>query len=248
MTESGAGTSRSRPKNLLLRAIPDAAFERLYPSIVVVSIAHKEMIYRQGSPVQFVYFPDGGVVSITAAMADGTLVETATVGIEGMVGVEVCLGDGAIAWGDTMVQIPDGSASRIPADVLRAELGRHDAVSQLLGRYTQTVVAQMMQTGACNALHPVHERCARWLLMSHDRVSSDSFELSHEFLAMMLGVRRPSVTVVAGTLQAAGLIAYRHGRVTIVDRAGLEMAACECYGRFREQLNWLRNLESTLPA
>jgi CRP-like cAMP-binding protein len=109
-----------------------------------------------------------------------------------------------------------------------------------MGRYTQTVIAQMMQSTACNALHPVQQRCARWLLMTHDRMHEQDFALSHEFLAVMLGVQRPTVTVVAGQLQSAGLIRYTHGRVSVVDRRGLEAASCECYAIIRTRFELLR--------
>src|SRR5829696_1255862 len=213
---------RERPKNHLLAAIPEAEFARLAPDLVTLPIGARHVFYRQGDPIDHVYFPNGGVASITTDMSDGTLVETATVGVEGMLGIEVFLGAGATSPGSTMMQVPDTSAERLSAVALRRELALNGVALRLLGRYSQTVIAQMMQSAACNALHQLHERCARWLLMTHDRVQRDEFELSHEFLATMLGVRRSSVTVVAGGLQAAGVITYRNARVCILDREGLE--------------------------
>ena len=187
-----------------------------------------------------VYFPNGGVISVTAVLADGTMIETATVGHEGMVGIEAFFGDHPIAPGQTMMQVPDTNAEMLSVTAFRRELGRQGALSTLMGRYAQTSVAQVMQATACNARHNVHERCCRWLLMTHDRVGRNDFALSQEFLAMMLGVRRQSVTLVAGTLQEAGLIVYKHGQITVLDRSALEAGSCECYGLMRQRFETLR--------
>ena len=152
----------------------------------------------------------------------------ATIGDEGVVGVSAMFGDYASA-GETMIQVPDTDAEMMPADAFRAELDQRGALFECVSRYSHAFIGLVMRSTACMALHPVHERCARWLLMTHDRVHESTFELSHEFLAMMLGSTRPTVTVIAGTLQQAGLITYKHGRMTIKDRAGLEAASCECY-------------------
>jgi CRP-like cAMP-binding protein len=231
---------RQRPKNQLLASIPEAAFARLAPDLVTIPLAQRHNFYNAGDRIDHVYFPNGGVVSITTAMADGTMVETATVGKEGMVGIEVLLGPDASSPGNIMLQVPDSSVERLSAAALRREVARDVQLAELFGRYSQTVIAQMMQSAACNALHQLHERCARWLLMTHDRMGRDEFELSHEFLASMLGVRRSSVTVVAGGLQAAGVITYRHARLSILDRAGLEEASCECYGLIRDRYQALQ--------
>jgi CRP-like cAMP-binding protein len=183
--------------------------------------------------MNYVYFPNGGVVSVTAVLSDGTMVETATIGDEGMVGIESLFSEGAIAPGETMIQVPDTSAEMMSAAAFRNESARGGALSDLMGRYAQIVIAQMMQSAACNARHQVQERCCRWLLMTHDRMHQQDFRLSHEFLAVMLGVRRQTVTVVAGTLQEAGLIRYTHGRVAVLNREGLERASCECYSVIR---------------
>ena len=239
---------RQRPRNHLLSDLPDAEFARLAPDLVTVPITVKQRLYRAGQIIDYVYFPNGGVVSITTPMLDGAEVETATVGVEGMVGLEVLLGDDAISPGEIVLQVPDTSAERLSAVALKRELARRGPVLQSLGRYTQTVIAQMMQSAACNALHQLPERCARWLLMTRDRVGQDQFELSHEYLANMLGVRRSSVTVVAGALQAAGLISYRHGHVTIADHRGLQDAACECYAAIRGRYAALRIRGTNLPS
>jgi CRP-like cAMP-binding protein len=230
---------KERPKNRLLRALPEADFQRLLPDLKTIPTTAKQTFHTHGKPVEYVYFPNGGVASVTAVLSDGTMVETATVGLEGMVGIEAFFGKDALAPGDTMMQVPDTNAEKLSVVAFRRELGRQGALAELIGRYAQATVAQMMQSAACNARHHVQERCSRWLLSSHDRVGRDDFQLSHEFLSVMLGVRRQSVTVVAGTLQAAGLITYKHGRVKILDRKGLEAASCECYSLIRRRFDAL---------
>jgi CRP-like cAMP-binding protein len=230
-------TAAERPKNLLLRALSEEVFERLRPNLRTIPTKPKQLFHRRGQPVEYVYFPNGGVASVTASLADGTMVETATVGLEGMLGIEAFFAKDPVAPGDTMVQVPDTSVEQLSVAAFRRELAQQGELAQAIGRYAQASVAHMMQSVACNARHPVAERCARWLLGTHDRVGRDEFHLSHEFLAIMLGVRRPSVTVVAGILQEAGLITYRRGRVTIVNRKGLETASCECYAITRHKYN-----------
>jgi CRP-like cAMP-binding protein len=136
-----------------------------------------------------------------------------------------------------MMQVSDTNVEQLSVAAFRREVSHQGAFADLVGRYAQATLAQMMQSAACNALHHVQERCSRWLLMAHDRVGGDEFHLSHEFLAVMLGVRRQSVTVVAGTLQGAGLISYKHGRIKILDRKGLEAASCECYAIVRRKFD-----------
>jgi CRP-like cAMP-binding protein len=227
------------PKNRLLAALPAADFQRLLPQLKTVPIRLKQVLQKSGEPIRTVYFPNGGVVSITMALSDGTTVEAATVGDEGMLGVEAFLSEDAVAPGETLMQVPDTDAMTLTVEQFRAELAKRGALFDLVGRYTQVLIAQMMQAAACNALHQVHQRCARWLLMTHDRMHEQDFRLSHEFLAVMLGVQRPSVSVVAGTLQEAGLIRYVHGRVTVTNRRGLEAAACECYPIIRTHFDRL---------
>jgi CRP-like cAMP-binding protein len=228
-----------RPRNRLLAALPDEDFRRVFPFLKTIPISTRLVLQKQGEPFRHVYFPNGGVCSITTVLADGTTVEAATVGDEGMLGVEAFLTDDAIAPGETVVQVPDTSAEMMSVEDLRREIARHGALHDILGRYTQVVIAQMMQSTACNALHQVQQRCARWLLMTHDRMHEQNFTLSHEFLAVMLGVQRPTVSVVAATLQEAGLIRYTHGRVTVQNRRGLESAACECYPIIRAHFDRL---------
>ena len=228
-----------RPKNRILRALPDEDFQRLLPDLKTIPTSAKQVFHKHGKLVDFVYFPNGGVASVTAVLSDGTMVETVTVGLEGMIGIEAVFADGAVAPGESMMQVPDTNAEQLSIAAFRRELGRQGAFADLIGRYAQATVALMMQSTACNARHQIQERCPRWLLMTHDRVGRDEFHLSHEFLGIMLGVRRQSVTVVAGTLQAAGLITYKHGKVRVLDRKGLEASSCECYALVRQKFDAL---------
>jgi hypothetical protein len=180
------------------------------------------------------------VASITTLMNDGRLVEVATVGDEGIVGIEAYLGADPVALGDTMMQVAGTSAEMMTVASFRHAVVAHKGFGDVVSRYAQVVVAQMMQSTACNALHPVQQRCARWLLTTHDRMHRQDFGLSHEFLAVMLGVARPTVSIVAGGLQDAGLIRYARGRMAILDRKGLQAASCECYGVVRAQFDRLR--------
>jgi CRP-like cAMP-binding protein len=228
------------PKNRLLAALPADDFDRLRPLLKTVPIRLKQVLQKNGERIEAVYFLNGGVASITTALSDGTMVEAATVGDEGMLGVEAFLSADAIAPGETLIQVPDTSAEMMGVDDFRREMAKQGAFRDLVGRYTQVVIAQMMQTTACNALHQVPQRCARWLLTTHDRMHEQDFHLSHEFLAVMLGVQRPTVSVVAATLQEAGLIRYTHGHVTVRNRKGLEAASCECYPIIRAHFDRLR--------
>ena len=230
----------SRPKNQLLAALAADDFRKVQPFLKTVAISAKQMLHKNGEPIAAIYFLNGGVASITTVLTDGTMVEAATVGDEGMLGVQAILAADAIAPGDTLIQVPDTSAEVMHVGDFRRQLAERPAFRNLMGRYAQTVIAQMMQSAACNARHPVQQRCARWLLMTHDRMHEQDFSLSHEFLAVMLGVQRPTVSVVAGQLQTAGLIRYTHGRVRVVDRRGLEAASCECYASIRARFELLR--------
>jgi CRP-like cAMP-binding protein len=229
-----------RPKNRLLAALPDDDFRRLLPYLTTVPTRVKQVLQKNGAPLRTVYFLNGGVASITTLLSDGTTVEAATVGDEGMLGIEAFLGADAIAPGETLIQVPDTDAETMRVDDFRREVTKPGVFHDLVGRYMQVFIAQMMQTTACNVLHQVKQRCARWLLMTHDRMHECDFHLSHEFLAVMLGVQRPTLSAVAGALQEAGLIRYTHGRVTVRDRKGLEVASCECYPIIRAHFDRLR--------
>jgi CRP-like cAMP-binding protein len=220
--------------NRLLGALPEADFERLKGQLRTRDGEQKYLLAESGDPINEVYFPVDAVVSVLTRMDDGASVEIATIGNEGLVGVSV-------AWGaKTMnpkefatVQVP-GTVVSMEREAFRDEVRRQGALASLVERYTQAFFTQVSQQVACNGLHSVEQRCARWLLMTQDRAGTDEFPMTHEFLAQMLGVRRATVTVTAGILQKAGFVQFSRGRVAIVDREGLENAACECYGVTRE--------------
>ena len=220
-------------RNRLLRALPAAAYTALAPHMEPVEIPRGQVFWRPDGPIHAVYFPRTAVCSILTPLSDEAPVESATVGFEGMVGVPVVLG-AASTHSQAIGQV-SGTAARVDAGRFRDWLGQTDGALALLLRYAQALVEQTAQSVACNRKHAMEERCARWLLATRERVGADRFELTHEFLAAMLGVRRASVTVAAGMLQQAGLITYRRGRVTVLDGERLEQASCECYQVVRDQ-------------
>jgi CRP-like cAMP-binding protein len=222
------GNAPNFSENRLLRALPADVSETLGQQLEVLDMEVRHTISEPDQPSQYVYFPLSAVVSVHTQMHDGVAIEVATVGREGMVGLEIFLG-GAQMPASAFCQIA-GRAARIGADAFREVVRDSAPLTALLLRYTQATLIQVAQSVACNRVHLLEERCARWLLMTHDRVPGDRFELTQEFLAEMLGVRRPSVSLAASILQRAGFIRYSRGRIEIVDRAGLESAACECYG------------------
>lgn len=224
----GRPPQRETPPNRLLAALSADDCDRIFPSLRTVPMRYKQVLQRQGEPVTRVYFPASGVASITTMMRDGRVVEVATVGNEGLVGIWPALGD-RTSGGDAIVQVAGGSVQVMPVEVFRRELERRGALYQAVSRYVRAFLLLTMQSAACNGLHTVEQRCCRWLLMAQDRMGRDDFRLTHETLAVMLGVRRSSVTDVAAVLRTAGLIEYRNGRVRILDRARLEASACECY-------------------
>jgi CRP-like cAMP-binding protein len=193
-----------------------------------------ETLFHPGDRIDSVYFPLHSVVSVLTRAQGTNGVEVATIGNEGLVGISLSWGAGELNPADfVQVQLP-GPALRMPASAFISELANGSGLARIVRRYTQAFVSQLTQQVACNGLHSIEERCARWMLLTHDRVGTDEFPLTQEFLAQMLGVRRASVTVVAGVLQQAGFIHYRRGRVAVTNRSGLESASCECYSVLRE--------------
>jgi CRP-like cAMP-binding protein len=192
-----------------------------------VSLEYQQDLYNPNEPIDYVYFLKSGVVSLLTIMQNGDAVEVGTVGNEGMVGLPVFLEADSVP-GKAFAQIP-GDAWRMRADKFKEYISPGTPLHELLQRYTQALFNQISQSAACNRLHSIEERACRWLLMTHDRVGEDLFPLTQEFLAHMLGVRRPTVSTVAAILQKAGFIRYSRGKVMILDRKGLESASCECY-------------------
>jgi CRP-like cAMP-binding protein len=229
--------------NRLIAAIPARQLAQLAPSLEVVPLTPRTVLVDSGAPLHHAYFPHGGVICLMAAMRKGGA-ETATVGPEGFIGFEALLGS-RIASQRVLVQV-EGSASRLPIQTLADAAQESASLRGLLLGYVRYFIIQVLQSVACNGLHSVQERFARWLLMAHDRAGTDSFRLTQEFLADLLGIHRPSVTIVARTLQSAGLISYSRGLITITDRQGLEEATCECYDMVRQALN--QSPARSLPA
>ena len=226
-------------RNLLLSLIPKEELEQIEPHLEQVDFKLRQSVYLDGQANEFAVFPHAGVLSMISLphQERGLLVEIATIGYEGMVGVSLLLG-GNNTPGECFCQVP-GQAARIPARKFEELVDALPTFRKVLLRYTQALITQISQGAACNRMHPIEERCARWLLMSQDRVGADHFHLTQEFLAQMLGVRRPSVSVAASMLQKAGLITYSRGLIVITNRKGLEAASCNCYHVIKEEFERL---------
>lgn len=217
--------------NRLLAALPADDFARLEHYMRVVPLGHQQVLADPGEELDDAYFPHSGAISIMASMREGGYAEIATIGPEGVVGL------GSILGGDStptrvLVQIA-GIGTQIPLKPLRASMEQSSTFRAMMHRYIRARFVQIGQSVACNGLHSVEERFARWLLMAHDRARRDTFDLTQELLAEMLGVHRPSVTVVARMMQSAGMIRYSRGVITVTNRKGLEATSCECYGVVR---------------
>jgi CRP-like cAMP-binding protein len=220
-------------QNAILSGLGKAAAAEVLEFGELVDLALREQIYEPEQTIRAVYFPLDCVLSIVTRMRDGNQIEVGTIGREGMSAFPLLLGASTTA-NDCYCQVR-GAAVRIDVALFRAIIASDEAFRRLLDRYLQAYVNMLGQLAACNRLHSVYERCARWLLMTHDRVRANAIPLTHEYLAMMLGTGRSGVTIAAGTLQQAGFIKYGHGIITILDRDGLEKSSCECYEVAREQ-------------
>jgi CRP-like cAMP-binding protein len=214
-------------KNQLLAALPPEVLSRLLPRMRPFSLSLREILIRPETQIEAVYFVESGWVSLVAALDNGTQAEVGLIGREGMVGLPLITGIDT-AFVEAFVQ-GDGSALRMDAAAFRHALKEEPALQHLLFRYLEAMNSQTTQTAACNGRHDLEQRLARWLLMAHDRAEGDEFQVTQEFLALMLCVYRPSVSVVASTLQRAGMIRYGRGHVTVLDRNALEATACDCY-------------------
>ena len=228
----GEGISRNR----LLAALAAEDLERFLPSLESVPLVDGMPIYEPNKPIAHVYFPISGVISLVSEMSEGT-VEVGTIGREGMTGLPFVLRATTMPT-RAFVQVP-GHAYRARGVDLCAVMRDAPRVERLLHRYVLALFDQTAQHAACNRLHALEERCARWLLMTHDRIDGDVVPLKQQFLAEMLGVHRPAVTIAAGALQKAGVIRYTRGKVTVLDREALEEAACECYSIITRRANEL---------
>lgn len=228
----------SRPiENRLLAALPKKEYQRLLPELEHVSLSFAEVLYEPGDPVRHVYFPNDSIISLLTVVGERSTLEVGIVGNEGVAGISVFMGV-RVSHNRALVQAA-GTAMRMKAAVLRTESEHSGALHRLLHLYTHSLLTQVAQSAACNRFHVVDARLARWLLMTHDRLRSDEFHLTQEFVSNMLGVRREGVNKAAGALQQNKLISYSRGHVRILDPAGLEAVSCECYRIVREEYDSL---------
>src|ERR1700737_3629762 len=223
-----AASARHSPhQNYLLGRAPARGYERLVSRLELVPMKLGEVLYESGVQLRYVYFPTTSILSLLYVMEDGASAEIAIVGNEGILGISLFMG-GETTPSRAVVQSA-GHAFRLKADLLKNEFGRFGPTMHLLLRYTQALITQMAQTAVCNRHHSVDQQLCRWLLLSLDRLQTNELSMTQELIANMLGVRREGVTEAAGKLQDVGLIRYRRGRITVLDRPGLEARSCECY-------------------
>lgn len=225
------------PINRLLALLSSRDYALLRPHLERLPLDYKQSLYRADKPLEFVYFIETGVGSLVNTMANGQAAEVGTIGNEGIVGLPIVLGD-VQAPTAVYVQVP-GVGVRMKASLFKKELARSPTMQVVMLRYVHALFNQVAQSAACNHFHSLEQRCCRWLLMTRDRMDSDQFLLTQEFLAMMLGVQRPGVSIAAGGLQRAGLITYTRGNVSILDGAGLKKRSCECYGVSKREFDRL---------
>ncbi|HEX8686446.1 MAG TPA: Crp/Fnr family transcriptional regulator [Pyrinomonadaceae bacterium] len=227
-------TKRAAPAaNRLLAALPKKEYQRLLPELEHVPLAFGDVLYEPGDAIDHVYFPDQGIISLLSKVEGQKVLEVGIVGNEGVAGLPVVLGV-RVSLNRGLVQSA-GTAARMKAAVLRREFKRDGVLQRLLHRYLHSLLTQISQSAVCNRFHTVDARLARWLLMTHDRVGSDGFELTQEFLSNMLGVRREAVSKAAGALQKREFVNYSRGHIAILNRAGLEATACQCYRVIKDE-------------
>ena len=221
-------------QNHLLSALPAEEFERLSANLELVPMLLGDVLYEPGGQMQHAYFPTTSIVSLHYVMESGASAESAGVGNEGVVGISLFMGGNSTP-SSAVVQTA-GHAYRLPARLLKQEFNRCAVVQELLLRYTQALITQMFQTAACNRHHSVEQQLCRWLLLTLDRMAGNELVMTQELVASMLGVRREGITQAAGSLQQAGHIRYRRGHISVLERAGLESRACECYAVVKKEL------------
>src|ERR1700694_5047254 len=221
--------------NRLLGALETASRNRIDPHLEPIKLKLGAIVCEAGGPLKHAYFPQGGVLSLLTVLENGSAIETANIGSEGAFGLFAAMYS-RVSFNRCLFQLR-GSMVGCPIEVLQVEFKHSEHVRDLFVSYSETLLSQVQQTVACNALHTTEERMCRWLLMMHDRAEGESLPYTHEFLSQMLGANRKSVTLAAQALQMAGLISYRRGTIQIVDRAGLEKATCECYAIVKERFD-----------
>jgi CRP-like cAMP-binding protein len=227
--------------NLFLDALPVESASRLLPRLEARFVSSGEVVAHAGFPIETIFFPRDSAISAVTRMQDGADVEVTVFGREGFYGLQVALGDGASST-EAVVQIAGAGYGIRSVDFLECLRADADLMQRVL-RYAQAILETVSQFSGCNRLHPINERCARWLLMAHDRVEGDVIHLTHEFLATMLGVRRPGVSLAASALDRAGLIDHHRGRTVVRNRRGLEEVSCECYDVANDALDRLLGLD-----
>jgi CRP-like cAMP-binding protein len=232
-----SGKAADPHANRLLGLLSAGDYKRLRPHLHRIPLEYRQSLYGANKPIGFIYFIETGVGSLVNTMANGQAAEVGTIGNEGLVGLPLLFGDDR-APTSVYVQVP-GAGLRLEAALFKIELARSASMRAVMLRYAHAFFNQVAQSAACNYFHSLEQRCCRWLLMTHDRMDSDEFLLTQEFLAMMLGVQRTGVTAAAGALQRAGLMRYKRGNVTIIDRRGLIRGSCECYGVSKKEFDRL---------
>ncbi len=223
----------SPKQNRLIAALPTDVFERIAPHLELIPMPLGDVIYESGGQLQYVYFPSTAIVSLHYVMENGASAEISGVGNEGVVGISLFMGGNTTSSLATVYT--GGFGYRLKARVLMEEFNRAGPMMRLLLRYTQALMTQMSQTAVCNRHHSVEQQLCRWLLLTLDKLPSNELTMTQELIASMLGVRREGITEAAGKLQRAGLISYRRGHITVLDRSGLESLTCECYGVVKKE-------------
>jgi CRP-like cAMP-binding protein len=224
---------RGPPANRLLAALPPKEFQRLRPKLELVTLTFGEILYNAGQNITHVHFPNDSIVSLLSVVGERSSLEVGIVGNEGMAGLSVFMGVN-ISRTQALVQ-GTGTAMRMRSEVFRNESDQLSPLHRLLHRYSHSLMTQISQSAACNRFHTVNTRLARWMLMTHDRMGEDTFQLTQDFMSNMLGVRREGVSKAAGELQKQRLISYSRGVISVLDRAGLESVACKCYQIIKDE-------------
>ena len=231
---------KNAKQNQLLAAMPEAEWQRWLPDMEAVDLALGKVLYEPGSTLSHVYFPTTSIISLLYVLENGSSAEIAVVGNEGLIGISLFMG-GESTPSRAVVQSA-GKGFRLPAQAMKDEFNRGGAVLHLLLRYTQALITQMSQTAVCNRHHSLDQQLCRWLLLSLDRLEGSELVMTQELISNMLGVRREGVTEAALQLQAAGLISYSRGRISVLDRPGIEKRSCECYGVVKKEYDRLKEM------
>jgi CRP-like cAMP-binding protein len=246
MEQSMPGLIQKMVRNRILAAVPESEFAMLADGLVPVDLHLGEALHRPGEPIKQVYFPEIGFISALSVLSDGSPIEIGLIGAEGVAGVSVVLGSD-ISYSETMCQT-GGAAHRMSVESFKTAIEQAPHFRDLLLRYVHVFGVQVAQTAACNAHHDLGQRLARWLLAAHDRSGKAELSLTQDLIAVMLGVRRATVSVAAAQLQKAGILRYQHGVITILDRVGLENAACECYEAVVSEYRRMLGIDLTVVA